>query len=107
MYVVELETLLQEFYEVENVFCGLEICLVVIRILYTFIHWIYFACNYAFLIQMAKQRKTAAILILYQITVLLLKYRHMQNAGFLMTLLKYCLLYISLNDKTKMASDGW
>ena len=70
-----------------------EVCLVVIRILYTFIHWIYFACNYTcvFLVPMAKKRNNVTVLILYQITVLLPKDRNMQKAGFLMTRLKITL----------------
>ena len=65
-----------------------------IRILYTFIHLIYFACNYTslFLIPMAKTHgTTAAVLIFYHITALLAKDRNMQRAGFLMTRLKIML----------------
>ena len=65
-----------------------------IRILYNFIHLIYFACNYTslFLIPMAKKNgTTAAVLILYHITALLPKDINMQRAGFLMTRLKIML----------------
>ena len=53
----------------------------------------FFACNFTilFLIPMIKKRDNSYLFTLYQITVLLPKYRNMQKAGFLMTWLKIML----------------